>query len=496
MSGSMTGGVDASIPLRVGQGIVQPQNPLDTFGKFATIQNQLNQNKLFPGQLQLQQQEIQSNATTLVQQHRHAAASAMLPLLNKPGLLSQSDASTALGGFTAAGGESSGALSEISHIPSGDPVEFDRGLRAWVAANSQTDAGNAYRNVTPDQLLENVGPGLQSFNRTRGGLQGQGTISPVGGIAQVSPSTSDLMQPVEWTDNKGVKQHTTKAQYNIALNNGSAVGPALPMFGGGSSAPATAPGAPASPNTPPAGYTGRLPQSNGGGLSLSGPAPGTQGPAEVSGTQYAADRAAVSSLNDRLNPLNSMRSLLANDNVQTGAGSETLNHARNLLISMQSQGLLPKSLTPDKLQNASFEEFRKYAAQAIAGQPFAGGSDARMAETIAGSPNASLSTLTNKQLVDVLIGMEKWRAGRILGFQQAVRGGAYGQAAAQDPRLAAGHYADYAADYGSRVDPRAFAHGLIPAAQESKMYNAMTDTQKKAYRDSLRVAAGMPGMVQ
>ena len=57
MSGNIGGGTaDASIPLQAGRGTTQPENPLQMVGQFANVQNALNANRLFPGQLQQQQQ--------------------------------------------------------------------------------------------------------------------------------------------------------------------------------------------------------------------------------------------------------------------------------------------------------------------------------------------------------------------------------------------------------------------------------------------------------
>ena len=76
MSGSI-GGVDSSIPLRAGQGVPPPANPLQMIGQFANIQNALNANRLFPGQLQQQQQATLRGAISLAQHQYQATAAAM-----------------------------------------------------------------------------------------------------------------------------------------------------------------------------------------------------------------------------------------------------------------------------------------------------------------------------------------------------------------------------------------------------------------------------------
>jgi len=73
MSGTISpGAIDASIPLRAGQGVTPVQNPLDALGKFSAIQNALNTG-------QIQKQTIQSNQMSLAQQQKALAYAHILP---------------------------------------------------------------------------------------------------------------------------------------------------------------------------------------------------------------------------------------------------------------------------------------------------------------------------------------------------------------------------------------------------------------------------------
>ena len=100
MSGSVAGlgngGIDPSIPLQAGKGVMQ-SNPLATIGQFANTANSLNQLRLFPGQQQLQQQAIQGGATSLAQQNLRAVYGSQIPLLAKPqGTITIDDVTTGL----------------------------------------------------------------------------------------------------------------------------------------------------------------------------------------------------------------------------------------------------------------------------------------------------------------------------------------------------------------------------------------------------------------
>src|ERR1700742_811781 len=97
MSGSMTGGVNADIPLQAGRGVQQP-NALQQIGQFAATQNLLNSNRLFPlqqqqmenqlalfpGQLQQQQQATQGGAVNLSNLVNRSVYQSLTPLLALP----------------------------------------------------------------------------------------------------------------------------------------------------------------------------------------------------------------------------------------------------------------------------------------------------------------------------------------------------------------------------------------------------------------------------
>lgn len=507
MSGSMIGGVDASIPLQAGRG-VQQVNPLQQIGQYAQTQALINQNKLFPGQQQLQQQAIQSGATNLASLTTQKAYQSIAQLLAlPPGQITHDAVTTALGSVEHnLGLPTHGVLNDIfATAPTGDGPAFDTKMRALLASRAQISPESAVAQVTPQ-----TGPPISTGQATLpttvnpAGLPNPGQINPTGSALPIYPSTDALMGQVTWEDGNGVRHYGTSAEYAAQRGiPGTSLGPAVPVQGSGG-APAGA-----APSAFPAGYDGRLPQAQPaagptvaskpqqyGNLTLygspqgltdtTGAAPGTAEVQGQSAQQYAADQRAAGTFASRVLPLRQSIDLLSN--TDTGPGSQTLNQFRSFAVSMANQGLLPKDVTPDAIQQANFDELRKYMSNYITNLPFAGGSDARMAEAVSGNPNINLSTIANKDLAKVLVGMERFRQAQYLSFNQQH---------AANPAQAAGQYGPAAAQFATQYDPRAFAYDLMNPAERTKLYNSLaTPEAKQRYRDSLKLAYGIPGLMQ
>lgn len=507
----MSGSLSAYPALQAGQGI--QRNQLMSTDPSAVLDwaNKANQLQLFPLEkqrmettnqiLQLEQQKQQLG---LNMQHLDNATGYMLPLLLNPDgtpttSVSTKDISKSLADMVHSDlitPEESTAL--LGNLPSGpggqeDPV----GNRKFVlqhyarmqAAQHQTQQALAWLGVTPgtaDTGQEIVGTGLAG-----GGTANPGsfrtTQAPGSGL-QTVPTRAQLGQPVQWEDENGVTHHGTYAEYDQQRGLGHNLGPAVPTGGGGGAGGF------------PAGVSGRLPAAGGAQGQAVGAAPGqlsdTSGPSptavpvqQASGQQFIKDRDTAATLAQRTTPLRQMVSLLEHG-VETGPKSETMNYARSLLISMANQGLLPKSITPDQIAQADFDQFKKWSAQYVTGQPFSAGSDARMAEFISGSPNASLSTVANKDVAKTLLGMERFRSAPYLAFQMQTQG---------NGSKAAGNYADYAANFSRDYDPRAFAVDLmggVDSPQVKKMYQNLNPGEKQKFLKSLQMAYRIPGLLQ
>ncbi len=149
MSGSI-GGVDASIPLRAGQGVA-PVNPLATIGQFAGIQNQLNQAKLFPETLAQQRQRTLND-------QRSGSYGLLAPMLAKPPDQWSHEEITNL----LARGEHNGyvtqpILADLAAGPTGDGAALSAYLRPFIASQMQTAAESRLGAVTPTPSSISVG---------------------------------------------------------------------------------------------------------------------------------------------------------------------------------------------------------------------------------------------------------------------------------------------------------------------------------------------------
>lgn len=483
MSGSVMGGfgVDPKIALAAGQGA--QTNPLASTGDFARTLGAINQTKL-------QGQALQSGAMSLWQQQKQLAYGQIAPLVAQGRINDTGDLTSALANMEANGVVTAPFLKDMVDSL-GQGGDFLSNLKAQTVAGTQPPE-KAVAALAPSQTTVDQGLNRQPYLTPAPGMPGQGEPVPVGTPQPLGAPPSVQGSQVEWLDGNGVKQQGTFAQYNTLLGNGQVLGPARPV----QVAPGTAqPGAPKQPM--PAGYNGRFPAAPAaapGLTSFAGPAPGTVEAANTSASQYAQDRAGAGSFATRVLPLKQAIGLLSD--TDTGPGSETANHFRSVLISAANQGLLPKGVTPDQVSQANFDELKKYFAQYITGMPFAGGSDARMAEAVSGSPNTNMSTMANQQVAKVLVGMERYKAAQTLSFDQAAQQGQFGAAAQANPNAAAGQYANYAAKFNQATDPRAFAYDLMSPADRGKMIAKMTPEERTKYQTSLKAAYGLPGLMQ
>ena len=178
---SIIGRLNTSVPLQAGQGVtpIQLPNPLQAAGQAAQLRNALNQNALFPGQFEQQQQSIQANQAKLVEQWRQQGAAALTPLLAKSGPITLDEVAGAMGAAERSGISTQPTLAGISHLNPGDPAAFDAGVRAYIKANAQPFA-SAAEAVTPRQIAVDRGPAIQPMLVAPPGMAGQGVYTPVG----------------------------------------------------------------------------------------------------------------------------------------------------------------------------------------------------------------------------------------------------------------------------------------------------------------------------
>jgi hypothetical protein len=235
MSGSIMagGGVNSNIPLEAG---AQQTNPLASTGQLVNTLSGINQLKLFPGQMQLQQQQIQSGAASLWQQQKQLAYSQIAPLVAQGRINNTADLTTALAGVEANGGVTAPFLKDMVDSL-GQGGDFVSNLKAQTVAGTQPPE-KAVGALAPAQTTVQQGLTQQPYLTPAPGMPGQGQPVPVGQPQPLGASPAQQGAPVTWRDNTGAEHTGTWAQYNAALGNGQVNGPPT------SGAPSV-PGAPA-----------------------------------------------------------------------------------------------------------------------------------------------------------------------------------------------------------------------------------------------------------
>ena len=474
MSGSIggltTGGVDASIPLQAGRG-VQQFNPLDTIGKFAATQNALNQNRLFPGQLQIQGQTIASNASSLIQQQRQAAYGTMVPLLNKPGLLTPSDATTALGGYEAAGGNSHAALTELSAGAPGDPVQYDAWLRAKIAANSQTNSEAALRTAVPGPGPQiqyggagtNIPPMIQPTIQAPAGSPHPGVTSSAGSPFPIGMSPDRAADRIPG----GYDAQGNPIQVPIGTQpTGS------PAFGGSTGhylATPTAPGVAAlrNPNSPNATAPGASPPTPTAFPAPPGSPPGavvqpgaaTTANLATQGTQSAQKFQTIADEGSAAKEQGAVLDNMQNDLQQftSGPGAHTEAQLEKLV-----QGWIPGANGAFKTKIAAQESFDKLANQLVV--MTGPDSDARQAVIQGATPNSAQSPEGVDFILRQLRGMVDYKQARA--------------------NLAAGAgtspYPAWQAAVGNQLNPQVFQFARLTPEQQATFFNGIPDTNQRA----------------
>lgn len=471
MSGSLGGGgpaFDPTIPLRAGQGVPQV-NPLKQVGEFAETANALNRLQLFPGQLQMQKQQLESNKTALMQQNRQAVFSALVPLLASPDPVTYDKVLSRIATLEAHGFNTQPALAEWGKIMTSGG-DFNTQARAAIAANSQTDPRSAFDIMAPDTRLVDTGSGVQPVNVSRPSHPaGAGRVTIQGAEIPVNPSASDLLTPVTYPDTQGRTQTTTKGQFNAQLGNQGATGPAgrrmnlggadpnqkyvgqpNPLLGGipnpAPDAPVTATPAPAAPPPP---------------MSISGPAPGYT---EAQRTTAEAGANMGNNLvvradqvpTNKANYANMLFDLRKLDTMGPGTDKEV---ALNAFL----QKLTGYGVTMTKEQVAGGESFAKIANMIAANQLSAiGPSDARQSLAMGANPGLNLSKLGNEEILHMLQGNEDAIAAKRDEWQKWKK------------NHGADTYAEFSTEFNKRFDPRVFQSQYMSPGEVAKLRKSLT----------------------
>lgn len=474
-----TGGVDSSIALQAGQGVQQQNNPLQTASQYIGLQNALQQQQLYPGQIQqqqnelslfpgqkaLQQQAVSGGALGLAQKTNQAAYSMLSPLLSDP-TMTHDKLTTALAGIEAAGIPTGGVIADFQKsLPGGDGPGFQKSFRTLVGARMLTspDSQLAATVGTPSSMTngQQIQPGS-----TGGVLSAQpGAFTPGGAPTQVYPSRGELL-----TQQPGIDPATGQptavplATRATAQGAGSLTGPA---------------GAPTVPS--PFG-TGRLPAAllrnpsgavspaEPGGAVATGLSPAqhaalaTQGVASANAFQNIADQGVQAKAQSA-----ALGNMLADTTLFT-PGQTDLNNVKAAITKYSPTVAASIGATPESV--AANESFDKLASQIALSQ--GAGTDSRLAVAGSANPSSHLSASGADQMIRTLQGNAAYLQARA-------------QLASQFPDQS--NRAAFESQVGSKLDPRAFQFSRLTAPQKVTFVKGLSPQDRTALQKSYNFAA-------
>jgi len=476
MSGALSSpGFDPAIALQAGRNLPPPANPLQTIGQFATVQNAINQNKMFPGQMELQQQRISANKADLLQTWKQAAARQLAPLLAEGANPTLADATTTLARLESQGMSTHEPLAALSSMTDGP--NFRTQLGTWISANLATP-GNEVGAVLGRPATRDTGLAIESgierplFSPTPGGFV-PSTSTPVypsraaqmgrisGPPGPNGEPTSVPIGPVTPPSLTGLPPMGTGRPLPPALRNPNAP----PSNGGDQPAPGPSSTGPNAPVTIPP--TGPAPPMIPGQMTTGvGPAKQqqmtSQGQTSDAGFQKISDEGVRARGQDAL--LANMQTDLNMFTSGTNA-DKTLGFKRFL---QSWGGPMGATFGVDPKSVAGQESFDKLANQLADAQ--GAGSDARLHVNQGANPSSSLSP----EGADFIL--------------KQLRGNADYQRARQ--QLAAKHpdqtdLRGFEANVAKNLDPRVFQYARLNAEQKHNYYLGIKDEKdREAFKKS------------
>lgn len=474
-------GVDASIPMRVGAGVTPLQNPLDTFGKAASIGQTLAATKNV-------EQNTAANATAAFRQG--FAEFLALP----PDLQTQQTARQMTDHFLALriiGPEQHAASMQV--INSAPNAAALRGIAQRGLMSAMGPAGAAATLYGADNLINTGGeqvpvnastPMGRAVAANNGQPVPQG-MRPTGGVMAntMPPGTStDLVEvPVMAPDENGVPQPTGASEKITRAELARRTGQPGTVAGAGTGSipgngripPKLLPhgmqgsALPPASNPPPTGgapvSTGNVPYSTSGsvGRTLT---PAEQGAAASRGTAATSRFQEIAQQGVQGQQAAALLNNLLGDAsiVSTGPGTEMFKKAARVL---QAAGV--NITDPDKI--TSLESMGKILAQ-VSGAASAG-SDARAGIIQSGNPAYDLSPDGFKYVTRQMIGTAKWAQARQ-------------QLAAAIPPNQRNDSTQFDARVSKMLNPHAFQLAELPLDQARMYLKGLSRTARVAAMSS------------
>jgi hypothetical protein len=382
----------------------------------------------------------------------------------------------------------------------GMPADVVARERARVLAMSPADRQNhAYqeglahldqmRQVLGQTTATNVGPRIEAttLNQPAPGSPGGSIVLGNGGVGTgLDPGQSAayqqwLLAPVEAPDPANpsqMKHYATRGAYFQergvdpaqvwpgALQGGGAPGAGTP----GTQAPAPPGGGPGpSPNKPAKVF--------GAGSSVSSPSQADLDAQKASTDLFNTSNANAASYQQRIFPIVQAIDLLKSGNVTTGQGADAMNAVKSRLMTVASTF----GWDAQSIEQADYDKLSKYTQQYINSQGLSARSDQALASAVTGNPGSHVSTLANKDVWPVLLGMERMNQMINTDFKS------------QSGKPA--DFGNFASNWQNTHDPRAFLIDQMDGPQRTKMLASMTNEQKTAYYRTLKLVDQNPGVM-
>lgn len=480
---------------------VELQNPLDTFSKTAGLVNTMNVNKLYQANAlrgTLMQQAVDEDGNYSPTKFNTLAAQAGPDLgPSMPAAIGQSQElqgqqldqsakrNAALTGLlTGALSVDDAHLHDAAAAAMGQAVESGL-LLAPPGMTQQQFANQALAKLPSDptelrQRLEQRRISLLPPDQQQAAIYGTRPQVNTGGKVQFpvippasqggTPSLDTTVTPevagskVTWTDDKGVEQQGTYAQYAIEHGAGRAVGGAAPAQAPTDSSVLADPSLPSGPPLTPAQQQSMAPLMPGSKAAPAQPArsgyTATQGPkpglVEAGNTAGHQSAEAFKGITDQGIAAQSRGAVLDNmlaDTSQftTGPGADAIAKLRaignRLRLNVDTEGL------------SAAESFKKLAAALNSNQ----GSDARLSVSEASNPHADLSPAGIDLMLRQLRGNEDYLQARA-------------KLASTYPDLSDNR--GFEAKVGSKLDPRTFQYDRMSPPQKATFFKSLSDKDK------------------
>lgn len=447
----------------------QPPNLLANIGTAATTVNALNQNKLFPGQLQKQQLDIQGQNISnqqanynLALQHLKVSNGVLAGLLSDPNSTPK-DAQDAIVSMVAFSGDNDhphgGSLMTaqqatqlLTQMPQ-DPQQFRQFLTQKYA---QTKA--------MEGQIEAVLPKTQFVNT--GGTTQATDVNPLTNphaANQTLPNTlspSDQVAQVPGPVNAATGQPTVQTQANYAQSSGL-----NRLVPGAPSAPAAPP---ANALAPPPSAPATAPAALPGGVMSTAASPVVTANNQADIGAFKGDQAQIPTRQTNVQSLQKAQHAL--ELTSTGKSTSAMHDIYSWINSQAPGGAAAFGIS-DKVEDwdLAHKYLLDYARQAGA----AAHSDLQLQASQ--GANASADQISNQAALNVVktnIGRERQRIAQVM----------------EAPDQTGVGYGKHAANFANSTDPRAFAFDTFTPEERSKLLGSLKGAALTKFKKSLEIA--------